>query len=218
VPEDVRLTTRFRDDEFVQSLMGTIHETGHGRYEQNLPRELLGQPVAEARSMAIHESQSLSFEMQLGRSHAFAGLLVIVLAIFFQRTRIGRALRAVADDHQAALSVGIPLRHIWVIVWGVAGLVALVAGIIWGSKLGVQFSIALVALKALPVLMLGGLTSVPGAIVGGLIVGAGEKLAEAYLGPLIGGGIEYWFAFVLALAVLLVRPQGVFGERIIERI
>jgi branched-chain amino acid transport system permease protein len=147
-----------------------------------------------------------------------AGLLVLVLAVFFQRTRVGRALRAVADDHQAALSVGIPLRHIWVIVWAVAGLVALAAGIIWGSKLGVQFSIALVALKALPVLMLGGLTSVPGAIVGGLIIGAGEKLSEVYLGPYLGGGIENWFGYVLALLVLLVRPQGLFGERIIERV
>ena len=147
-----------------------------------------------------------------------AGVLVAVLAVFFQRTRIGRALRAVADDHQAAQSVGIPLRHIWVIVWGVAGLVALVAGVIWGSKLGVQFSIAFVALKALPVLMLGGLTSVPGAIVGGLIIGAGEKVSEVYLGPYFGGGIENWFAYVLALLVLLVRPQGLFGERIIERV
>jgi branched-chain amino acid transport system permease protein len=147
-----------------------------------------------------------------------AGVLVLVLAVFFQRTRIGRALRAVADDHQAAQSVGIPLRHIWVIVWAVAGLVALAAGVIWGSKLGVQFSIAFVALKALPVLMLGGLTSVPGAIVGGLIIGAGEKLSEVYLGPYLGGGIENWFAYVLALLVLLVRPQGLFGERIIERV
>ena len=147
-----------------------------------------------------------------------AGVLVAVLAVFFQRTRIGRALRAVADDHQAAQSVGIPLRHIWVIVWSVAGLVALAAGVIWGSKLGVQFSIAFVALKALPVLMLGGLTSVPGAIVGGLIIGAGEKLSEVYLGPYLGGGIENWFAYVLALLVLLVRPQGLFGERIIERV
>jgi branched-chain amino acid transport system permease protein len=147
-----------------------------------------------------------------------AGVLVAVLAVFFQRTRIGRALRAVADDHQAAQSVGIPLRHIWVIVWSVAGLVALVAGVIWGSKLGVQFSIAFVALKALPVLMLGGLTSVPGAIVGGLIIGAGEKVSEVYLGPYLGGGIENWFAYVLALLVLLVRPQGLFGERIIERV
>jgi branched-chain amino acid transport system permease protein len=147
-----------------------------------------------------------------------AGVLVAVLAVFFQRTRIGRALRAVADDHQAAQSVGIPLRHIWVIVWSVAGLVALAAGVIWGSKLGVQFSIAFVALKALPVLMLGGLTSVPGAIVGGLIIGAGEKVSEVYLGPYFGGGIENWFAYVLALLVLLVRPQGLFGERIIERV
>jgi branched-chain amino acid transport system permease protein len=147
-----------------------------------------------------------------------AGVLVAVLAVFFQRTRVGRALRAVADDHQAALSVGIPLRHIWVIVWGVAGLVALVAGVIWGSKLGVQFSIALVALKALPVLMLGGLTSVPGAIIGGLLIGTGEKLSEVFLGPFLGGGIENWFAYILALLVLLVRPQGLFGERIIERV
>jgi branched-chain amino acid transport system permease protein len=147
-----------------------------------------------------------------------AGVLVLVLAVFFQRTRIGRALRAVADDHQAAQSVGIPLRHIWVIVWAVAGLVALAAGVIWGSKLGVQFSIAFVALKALPVLMLGGLTSVPGAIVGGLLVGAGEKLSEVFLGPYFGGGIENWFAYVLALLVLLMRPQGLFGERIIERV
>ena len=145
-------------------------------------------------------------------------LMVAALALFFQVTRMGRALRAVADDHQAALSVGIPLRQIWVIVWSVAGLVALVAGIIWGSKLGVQFSIALVALKALPVLMLGGLTSVPGAIIGGLIVGAGEKLSEVFLGPFLGGGIENWFAYVLALLFLLVRPQGLFGERIIERV
>jgi branched-chain amino acid transport system permease protein len=144
--------------------------------------------------------------------------LVTALALFFQRTRIGRALRAVADDHQAAQSVGIPLNQIWVIVWSVAGLVALVAGIMWGSKLGVQFSIAFVALKALPVLILGGFTSVPGAIVGGLIIGAGEKLAEVYLGPLLGGGIENWFAYVLALLFLLFRPQGLFGERLIERV
>jgi len=147
-----------------------------------------------------------------------AGILVSVLAIFFQHTKTGRALRAVADDHAAAQSVGIPISWIWFVVWLVAGLVALAAATVWGTKLGVQFSITFLALKALPVLIIGGLTSVPGAIVGGLIVGAGEKLAEAYLGPLIGGGIEYWFAFVLALAVLLVRPQGVFGERIIERI
>ena len=147
-----------------------------------------------------------------------AGLLVAALAIFFQRTRIGRALRAVADDHAAAQSVGIPLNHIWFIVWLVAGLVALAAGAVWGSKLGVQFSLSLLALKALPVLILGGFTSVPGAIIGGLIIGAGEKLAEVFLGPSMGGGIEIWFAYVLALLFLLFRPQGLFGERIIERV
>ena len=147
-----------------------------------------------------------------------AAVLVAGLALFFQRTKTGRALRAVADDHAAAQSVGIPLDWIWFVVWLVAGLVALVAATVWGTKLGVQFSITFLALKALPVLIIGGFTSVPGAIVGGLIVGAGEKLAEAYLGPFIGGGIEYWFAYVLALVVLLMRPQGLFGERIIERI
>jgi branched-chain amino acid transport system permease protein len=147
-----------------------------------------------------------------------AGVLVAGLAVFFQNTKTGRALRAVADDHAAAQSVGIPISYIWFVVWLVAGLVALVAATVWGTKLGVQFSITFLALKALPVLIIGGFTSVPGAIVGGLIVGAGEKLAEAFLGPHIGGGIEYWFAYVLALAVLLVRPQGLFGERIIERV
>ncbi len=147
-----------------------------------------------------------------------AAILVTVLAIFFNKTRIGRALRAVADDHQAALSVGISLRTIWVIVWSVAGLVALVAGIMWGSKSGVQFSLSLIALKALPVLILGGFTSIPGAIVGGLIIGVGEKLAEIYWGPLLGGAIENWFAYMLALAFLLIRPQGLFGEKIIERV
>ncbi|MCP4232414.1 MAG: branched-chain amino acid ABC transporter permease, partial [Aestuariibacter sp.] len=149
---------------------------------------------------------------------ATAGILVVFLAIFFQKTRIGRALRAVADDHQAALSVGISLRTIWVIVWSVSGIVALVAGIMWGSKSGVQFSLSLIALKALPVLILGGFTSVPGAIIGGMIIGVGEKLAEVYLGPLVGGAIENWFAYMLALAFLLFRPQGLFGERIIERV
>lgn len=147
-----------------------------------------------------------------------AAILVTALAIFFQRTRIGRALRAVADDHQAALSVGISLSTIWVVVWSVAGVVALAAGIMWGAKSGVQFSLSLIALKALPVLILGGFTSVPGAIVGGLIIGVGEKLAEIYGGPIIGGAIENWFAYVLALLFLLVRPQGLFGEKIIERI
>ena len=147
-----------------------------------------------------------------------AGTLVATLALFFQYTRIGRALRAVADDHQAAMSVGIPLKSIWVVVWSAAGIVALVAGIMWGSKLGVQFSVALVALKALPVLILGGFTSIPGAIIGGLIIGAGEKLSEVFLGPMLGGGIETWFAYMLAMLVLLIRPQGLFGERIIERV
>ena len=152
-------------------------------------------------------------------------VMVLVLAVFFQVTRVGRALRAVADDHQAAQSVGIPLGQIWLMVWAVAGLVALVAGMMWGAKLGVQFSISLVALKALPVLILGGFTSIPGAIVGGLIIGAAEKLSEVLLAPILirtfdlaGGGIENWFAYVLALLLLLVRPQGLFGERIIERI
>jgi branched-chain amino acid transport system permease protein len=144
--------------------------------------------------------------------------LVTLLSIFFQKTATGRALRAVADDHQAAQSIGIPLARIWVIVWCVAGIVALVAGMIWGSKLGVQFSLATVALRALPVVILGGLTSVPGAIIGGLIIGVGEKLSEVYIGPMVGGGIEIWFAYVLALGFLLFRPQGLFGEKIIDRV
>ena len=144
--------------------------------------------------------------------------LVAVLAVFFQTTRIGRALRAVADDHQAAQSIGIPLNYIWVIVWSVAGFVALVTGIVWGSKLGVQFSLALIALKSLPVVILGGFTSVPGVIVGGLIIGVGEKVSEVYLGPVIGGGIENWFAYVLALVFLLFRPEGLFGEKHIDRV
>ncbi|WP_169566250.1 branched-chain amino acid ABC transporter permease [Sneathiella limimaris] len=147
-----------------------------------------------------------------------AAALVALLAIFFNKTKIGRALRAVADDHQAAMSVGISLRFIWIVVWTVAGLVGLVAGIMWGSKLGVQFSLSLIALKALPVLMLGGFTSIPGAIVGGLIIGAGEKMAEIYLGPIVGGAIENWFAYMLAMLFLLFRPQGLFGEKIIERV
>ena len=143
---------------------------------------------------------------------------VLALALFFQYTRIGRALRAVADDHQAALSVGIPLKHIWAIVWAVAGFVALVAGLMWGARNGVQFALTFIALKALPVLLIGGFESVPGAIIGGLIIGASEKLAEVYLGPLVGGGIESWFAYVIALLFLLVRPQGLFGEKIIDRV
>jgi branched-chain amino acid transport system permease protein len=147
-----------------------------------------------------------------------AALLVASLSLFFQKTATGRALRAVADDHQAAQSIGIPLNRIWVIVWCVAGVVALVAGMIWGSKLGVQFSLTTVALRALPVVILGGLTSVPGAIIGGLIIGVGEKLSEVFLGPYVGGGIEIWFAYVLALVFLLFRPQGLFGEKIIDRV
>ena len=149
---------------------------------------------------------------------AIATALVASLAAFFQFTKTGRALRAVADDHQAAQSIGIPLNRIWVIVWSVAGFVALVAGVIWGSKLGVQFSLSVLALKALPLVILGGLTSVPGAIVGGLILGVGEKLAEVFIGPFVGGGIEIWFAYVLALGFLLFRPQGLFGEKIIDRV
>ena len=144
--------------------------------------------------------------------------LVAVLAVFFQTTRIGRALRAVADDHQAAQSIGIPLNYIWVIVWSVAGFVALVTGMVWGSKLGVQFSLALISLKSLPVVILGGFTSVPGVIVGGLIIGVEEKVSEVYLGPVIGGGIENWFAYVLALVFLLFRPEGLFGEKHIDRV
>ena len=149
---------------------------------------------------------------------AIAAALVIGLSLFFQKTSTGRALRAVADDHQAAQSIGIPLSRVWVIVWSVAGFVALVAGMIWGSKLGVQFSLSVLALKALPVVILGGLTSVPGAIIGGLLIGMGEKLSEVYLGPALGGGIEIWFGYVLVLFVLLIRPQGLFGEKIIDRV
>jgi len=149
---------------------------------------------------------------------ATAASMVVVLALFFHYTRIGRALRAVADDHQAALSVGIPLKSIWIVVWSVAGLVALVAGIMWGAKSGVQFSLSLIALKALPVLILGGFTSVPGAIVGGLIIGVGEKVAEVYWGPILGGALENWFAYMLALVFLMFRPQGLFGDKIIERV
>jgi len=163
-----------------------------------------------------------SFDIYVEKLEVFAAataaIMVIALALFFQKTRIGRALRAVADDHQAALSVGISLHTIWVVVWSVSGIVALVAGIMWGSKSGVQFSLSLIALKALPVLILGGFTSVPGAIIGGMIIGVGEKVAEVYLGPFVGGAIENWFAYMLALGFLLFRAQGLFGEKIIERV
>jgi len=163
-----------------------------------------------------------SFDIYVEKLEVFAAVtaavMVTFLAVFFQKTNVGRALRAVADDHQAALSVGISLRTIWVVVWSVSGIVALVAGIMWGSKSGVQFSLSLIALKALPVLILGGFTSIPGAIIGGMIIGVGEKVAEVYLGPMVGGAIENWFAYMLALAFLLFRPQGLFGEIIIERV
>ena len=172
--------------------------------------------------VGIPDRSFIAAGMQVNQLELFAGvsaaILVLVLAVFFQKTRIGRALRAVADDHEAALSIGIPLKTIWVVVWSVAGLVAMVAGIMWGAKSGVQFSLSLIALKALPVLILGGFESVPGAIVGGLIIGVGEKLGEVYWGPLVGGAIENWFAYVLALGFLLARPQGLFGEKIIERV
>lgn len=162
------------------------------------------------------------FNIAISQFDVFAAgicaLLVLALAFLFSKTKIGRALRAVADDHQAALAVGIPLQQIWAVVWAVAGFVALVAGLLWGARNGVQFALTFVALKALPVLILGGFTSVPGAILGGLIIGASEKLAEVYLGPLVGGGIEGWFPYVLALLFLLVRPEGLFGEKIIRRI
>ncbi len=154
----------------------------------------------------------------MGHAAGVSALLVAALAIFFQYTSVGRALRAVADDHQAAQSIGIPLNRIWVVVRTVAGVVALVAGVIWGSKFGVQFTLSTAALRALPVVILGGLTSVPGAIIGGLIIGVGEKLSEVYLGPYVGGGIEIWFAYMLALVFLLFRPQGLFGEKIIDRV
>ncbi len=149
---------------------------------------------------------------------ACAAVLVAFLAVFFQKTGVGRALRAVADDHQAALSVGIPLKTIWVIVWSVAGFVALVAGVMWGGKSGVSFSLALIALKALPVLILGGFESVPGAIIGGILIGIFEKVSEVYWGPAFGGAIEGWFAYMAALVFLMFRPQGLFGEKIIERV
>jgi branched-chain amino acid transport system permease protein len=172
--------------------------------------------------VGIPDRSFMAAGMQINQLELSAGviaaLLVAILAVFFQKTRIGRALRAVADDHEAALSIGIPLKTIWVVVWSVAGLVAIVAGIMWGAKSGVQFSLSLIALKALPVLILGGFESVPGAIAGGLIIGVGEKIGEVYWGPLVGGAIENWFAYVLALAFLLIRPQGLFGEKIIERV
>lgn len=168
--------------------------------------------------MALLESTNILISLFDVWSAVICGVLVLFLAFFFQKGRIGRALRAVADDNQAAMSVGIPLQLIWAIVWATAGMVALVAGMIWGQRLGVQFSISLIALKALPVLILGGFNSIAGAIIGGLIIGASEKVAEVYLGPIIGGGIESWVAYFIAMLFLIARPQGLFGEKIIERV
>ncbi|HEY4370745.1 MAG TPA: branched-chain amino acid ABC transporter permease [Burkholderiales bacterium] len=184
---------------------------GSGARELNLGVEDMPLPsLMDATGMAVSQFDLLAA--------AVAAVLVSGLAIFFSKTKVGRALRAVADDHQAALAVGIPLQRIWGIVWGVAGFVALVAGMLWGARNGVQFALTSLALKALPVLIIGGFTSVPGAIVGGLLVGASEKLAEVYIGPHVGGGIEAWFPYVLALGILLIRPEGLFGEKIIRRI
>jgi len=176
----------------------------------------LGIPDVPIEWVSTHANMNIS-QFDLFAS-GIAAVLVAVLALFFQYTRIGRALRAVADDHQAAMAVGIPLKNIWAIVWAVAGFVALVAGLMWGARNGVQYALTFVALKALPVLILGGFESVPGAIIGGLIIGASEKLAEVYIGPYVGGGVESWFAYVIALLFLLVRPQGLFGEKIIDRV
>ena len=177
----------------------------------------LGLPPQEPMFLFEGDNQILISRFDLYAA-AIAAVLVVLLSLFFQRTRVGRALRAVADDHQAALSIGIPLRTIWLYVWTAAGMVAIVAGIVWGTKLSVQFSLSLIALKALPVLILGGFTSIPGAIAGGLLIGSGEKIAEVFFGHLIGGGIEDWFSYMLALVFLVFRPQGLFGEKIIERI
>ena len=182
----------------------------------------LGLPQGISESLESYTFEHIGYGFFIDRlevvAAVVAAILVITLTIFSQYSKTGRALRAVADDHQAALSVGISLRMIWVLVWSIAGFVALVAGVMWGAKSGVQFSLSLIALKALPVLMLGGFTSIPGAIVGGLIIGVGEKLFDFYVGPLIGGATENWFAYVLALAFLVFRPQGLFGEKIIERV
>ena len=182
----------------------------------------IGLPVGPSDTIDLYTYDALGYGFFIDRLDIVAALvaavLVVSLTLFSQYSKIGRALRAVADDHQAALSVGISLRFIWVVSWSVAGFVALVAGIMWGAKSGVQFSLSLIALKALPVLMLGGFTSIPGAIAGGLIIGVGEKLFDFLLGPVIGGATENWFAYVLALVFLVFRPQGLFGERIIERV
>jgi len=194
---------------FIEGLAQLIWGTNVRRLDIGIKDEPIA-AVLEKFDMAIS-----SFDLTAA---LVAGVLVTVLAVFFQVTRVGRALRAVADDHQAALAVGIPLKQIWAIVWSVAGFVALVAGLMWGARNGVQYALTFVALKALPVLILGGFESVLGAIVGGLIIGALEKLAEVYLGPHIGGGIEGWFAYMMALLFLLIRPEGLFGEKRIDRV
>ena len=194
---------------FIEGLAQLIWGTNVRRLDIGIKDEPIA-AVLERFDMAIS-----SFDLTAA---LVAGVLVTVLAVFFQVTRVGRALRAVADDHQAALAVGIPLKQIWAIVWSVAGFVALVAGLMWGARNGVQYALTFVALKALPVLILGGFESVLGAIVGGLIIGALEKLAEVYLGPHIGGGIEGWFAYMMALLFLLIRPEGLFGEKRIDRV
>ena len=217
VIERVMLRPLVNQDPFIL-FMATIGLTfflegfGETLWGSNVKRLDIGIPddVFEYRGVLLNQFDIIAA--------VIGAVLVFGLAIFFTKTPIGRALRAVADDHQAALSIGIPLKTIWVIVWSVSGGVALVAGIMWGAKSGVQFSLSLIALKALPVLILGGLTSISGAIVGGLIIGVGEKVAEIYWGPLFGGAIENWFAYILALVFLLFRPQGLFGERIIERV
>jgi len=194
---------------FIEGLAQLIWGTNVRRLDIGIKDEPIA-AVLEHFDMAIS-----SFDLTAA---LVAGVLVTVLAVFFQVTRVGRALRAVADDHQAALAVGIPLKQIWAIVWSVAGFVALVAGLMWGARNGVQYALTFEALKALPVLILGGFESVLGAIVGGLIIGALEKLAEVYLGPYIGGGIEGWFAYMMALLFLLIRPEGLFGEKRIDRV
>jgi branched-chain amino acid transport system permease protein len=188
---------------------------------EGLAQGLMGAQV-RALDLGIEDVPQFVGEIMVSQFDLIAagvsGLTVAVLALLFNKTRIGVALRAVADDTRAALSLGINLNRIWQIVWAVAGVVGLVAGLLWGARQGVQFSLSLVVLKALPVLIIGGFTSIGGAIVGGLIVGAAENLAEAYIGPLVGGGITPWFAYFLALIFLYIRPSGLFGDRIIERV
>jgi branched-chain amino acid transport system permease protein len=205
-----------------------VAATGERKLIETLAEDLAAAVTAAAASLwLLLPRGAIDVQMLGGRvtfqkldiaAAVIAGLMVAALAVFFQRTRIGRALRAVADSHKAALSVGISLNQIWVVVWFTAGLVALVTGIMWGARSDVSFGLQIIALKALPVLILGGFTSIPGAIVGGLIIGVGEKIGEFYWGPLVGSGIESWLAYLIALAFLLFRPQGLFGDKIIERI